>query len=139
MIRGYRVINDRLVRDLCDHGYDIRLGHVAVLSNLDYKTETRLVMLAERAGVTKQAVTPVVTDLVNKGYVQVRVDPADRRAKLVSLTREGKRLIDDAQPLIIKIEDDLSDVLGSERLALLNDLLGELLMALEQGSLYPSS
>lgn len=139
MIRGYRAINDRLVRDLCDCGFDIRLGHVGVLSNLDYDAEIRLVTLAERAGVTKQAVTPVVNDLVKKGYLRARPDPDDGRAKLVKLTEEGQHLIDAAQPLIVKIEDELRRALGDPRLTQLNDLMVDLLAAVEHGSPYPHS
>jgi DNA-binding MarR family transcriptional regulator len=58
----------------------------APLMLFEDSTRTRQVALAERAGVTKQAIGPVVRELEQLGYVRTGPDPADHRAKLVSLT-----------------------------------------------------
>ena len=136
LFRSYRAINDRLISELNSTGFGLRLGHVGVISNLEYDGGTRLSTLASRAGVTKQAVTPVVRDLEQMGYVDTSTDPTDGRAKLVSLTPEGRRLIDAAQPLIVAIEGEIGRLLG-KRLAELHETLRQLLESLEEGSPYP--
>lgn len=45
--------------------------------------------LAVHLGVTKQAASQLVEDLVRKGYVERRPHPDDARAKLVVLTERG--------------------------------------------------
>jgi DNA-binding MarR family transcriptional regulator len=47
------------------------------------------VRLARAFQVTKQTMTSTLARLERQGYVRVRPDPADGRAKLVSLTTEG--------------------------------------------------
>ncbi|MBC3842386.1 winged helix-turn-helix transcriptional regulator [Streptacidiphilus sp. 4-A2] len=45
--------------------------------------------LAEHLGVTKQAASQLVEELVRKGYVERHPHPADARARLVVLTERG--------------------------------------------------
>ncbi len=47
------------------------------------------VRLARAFQVTKQTMTSTLARLERQGYVRVRPDPADGRAKLVSITAEG--------------------------------------------------
>lgn len=138
MFRGYRVINARLLDGLGESGHTaLRLGHVGVLSNLDLTEGTRLVTLAERAGVTKQAIGPVVRELESIGYLLTAPDPDDGRAKLVSLTPAGRQVIDQAQPIIDRIEDSVRATLGPAGFEALARLLGELLDGFEEGDAHP--
>ncbi|MGW2665117.1 MarR family winged helix-turn-helix transcriptional regulator [Nocardia tengchongensis] len=45
--------------------------------------------IAEHLGVTKQAASQLVDELVKKGYAQRNPHPTDARAKLVTLTERG--------------------------------------------------
>src|ERR1700730_14612078 len=84
LIRGYRVINLNLLDGLRSAGDpQLRFGHFTVLTNLDLSPGTRQVSIAERAGVTKQAIGPIVRELEAMGYVRTQPDPKDGRAKLV--------------------------------------------------------
>src|SRR5215213_7676799 len=81
---------DELHRRLHERGYaEIRPGHGCVFRFID-DDGTRLTELAERSGLTKQAVGEVVADLEELGYVERVPDPADRRAKTIVLTRRGR-------------------------------------------------
>ena len=110
---------------------------VAVLSNLDLSHGTRLVTIAERAGVTKQAIGPVVRELEAMGYVSTDADPSDGRAKLASLTPAGRQVIDQAQPIIDRIEGTVRANLGPAGFELLVRLLGDLLDGFDEGDAYP--
>ena len=138
MFRGYRAINARLLDELGAAGHTaLRLGHVAVLSNLDLDQGTRLVTLAERAGVTKQAIGPVVRELEGLGYVQTTADPHDGRAKRVILTPSGRQVIDQAQPLIDRIEDSVRAHLQPAGFETLTALLSQLLNGFDEGDAHP--
>src|SRR3712207_4666682 len=69
------------------HG-DIREGHGCVFGFIEPEG-SRLTSLAERSGLTKQAVGEAVDDLQRLGYVERVPDPSDGRAKLVRLTEKG--------------------------------------------------
>src|SRR5690348_13214240 len=48
--------------------------------------------LAQRSGVTKQAMSQLVRELERRGYIEQIADPKDTRAKLVRLTVRGIEL-----------------------------------------------
>jgi len=138
LIRGYRAINLSLLEELRGAGdRQLRFGHFTVLTNLDLSVGTRQVTIAERAGVTKQSIGPVVRELEAMGYVRTQPDPSDRRATLVSLTSAGRRVIDQAQPLIDRLEDRIRDRIGAAAFETLVELLGRLLEGFDEGDAYP--
>jgi DNA-binding MarR family transcriptional regulator len=79
--------------------------------------------LAEHLGVTRQAASQLVDELIDKGYVERRPHPSDRRARLIVLTERGwacTRAADEAAAETIR---PWAALLGEERLhALRNDL-----------------
>lgn len=107
-------------------GYsDVTVAHTAVFSVIDL-AGTPIGVLARRAGVTKQAMSQLVGDLVAKGYVERREDPDDRRSRIVLLTAKGIEAIHSARGHIAAIERDYRRVLGSERFDTLCELLSEI-------------
>ena len=50
---------------------------------------TRSTVLAQRAGVTKQAMSQLVRVMERQGYLEQVADPADTRAKVVRMTGRG--------------------------------------------------
>lgn len=81
-----------LVAGLHAAGYlDLSPAHHVVFENLD-PGGTRLTELAARAGVTHQSMSELVSGLAQRGYLERRPDPGDRRARIVHLTDKGKRM-----------------------------------------------
>lgn len=64
----------------------------------------RIGIIAELAGVSKQAISQQVTYLERHGYVAVEPDPDDNRAKVVRLTPLGAETRDVCRPLFGTIE-----------------------------------
>jgi MarR family transcriptional regulator, temperature-dependent positive regulator of motility len=75
---------------------------------------TRASALAERSGLTRQALTQIVDDLEALGYVTRRADPADRRAKLVAYTERGREVYETGRRVIAAIEREMAAQLGDE-------------------------
>ncbi|MEU5217422.1 MarR family transcriptional regulator [Streptomyces sp. NPDC020807] len=81
---------EQLHQQLHDEGFThIRYRHGAVFRFID-PDGTRLTTLAERSGLTKQAIAEIVDELEAAGYTTRTPDPTDRRAKLIRLTPQGK-------------------------------------------------
>ena len=74
-----------------------------IFENIDPEG-TRLTVLAHRAGLTHQSIGEVVAELEQRGYVERVPDPVDRRARLVRLTPDGRRLVRTAVAAIDAIE-----------------------------------
>ncbi|HEV2061593.1 MAG TPA: MarR family transcriptional regulator [Solirubrobacteraceae bacterium] len=87
---------------------------------------SRVTDLARLAQVSKPTVVYLVDELERLGYVERVADPADRRAKLVRLTRRGLRAQEAARAIVGEIEADWSRLLGPSDFATLRTLLERL-------------
>lgn len=84
---------------------------------------SRLTELAAGANITAQSMGQIVDELEELGYVRRQPDPDDRRAKLITLTEQGHAAVAAGESAITGIEEDLVNILGPDRAALLRDLL----------------
>ncbi len=126
LLRAQRDFDAELNARLRERGYpDVRLAHSALFAHIDLEG-TRSSELAERAGMTKQGMGQLVMDLEKKGYVQRVEDPEDGRAKLVRLTKKGRRHVRDAREIIGEIEEAYGLRLGDGRLETLRAILKDL-------------
>jgi DNA-binding MarR family transcriptional regulator len=86
--------------------------------------------LAKRLGVTQQAASKSVADLERRGYVARAPDPADARARLVTLTPRAQDAIEGGRRHRAAIEAELAERLGARRVEaarrLLVDVVNEL-------------
>ena len=92
---------------------EIRPTHHAVLRHLD-ADGTRATELAERAGLTRQALTQIIDALEARGYGARRPDPEDRRAKLVVYTDRGLHGYRAGRQTIARMEHEFATLLGHE-------------------------
>ena len=122
--RGYSLRAIELLRTAGHNG--LSLAHTNLLAHLE-PGGARTTSLAERAGISKQAIGSLVAELEEKGYVARAVDPADRRATLISYTPSGWQFLRDAHGVKQAIEAEYTAKLGDQRMATLRLLLTQLL------------
>lgn len=99
----------------------MREGYSCVFGFIDTDGGSRLTDLAERSGLTKQAVGEVVVELERIGYVRRCPDPADRRAKVITLTARGRDGCAAARRLAAEIESEWAAQLGDDLVAQLRE------------------
>jgi DNA-binding MarR family transcriptional regulator len=125
--RATDLVQDDLHRELTARGHpEIRDGHGCVFGNIE-PDGSRLTELAERAGLTKQAVGEVVADLERLGYVERTPDPTDGRAKIIRLSERGAEAQAAGFAILADIERRWGERYGAERMAVLRELLGDVL------------
>lgn len=83
--------------------------------------------LAERAGLTKQAVQQFIDELVTDGIVMRTPDATDARARRVRLTPEGEAAMRDADRIKLQIEARWRDHLGDAVFSNLKTALSRLI------------
>ncbi|MBF6445877.1 MarR family winged helix-turn-helix transcriptional regulator [Nocardia farcinica] len=127
--RSYEHTLEQALRPALDER--LRPAHFAVFRYLDLEG-SRITALADAAGMTQQSMGELVTHLAACGYVERRVDPADRRARLVVATPAGRSALRRARREIEAIERALAARLGESTVAGLRaalagvaDVLGE--------------
>jgi len=126
-LRAQRAYDTRAVEKLHARGHTrLTLAHTALLANLD-TAGTRITTLAQRAGMTKQAMGQLAHDLEREGYIARAADPDDGRATLVTFTERGWQFLHDAYELKQEIEAEYAAVLGEPEMASLRAALTLLL------------
>lgn len=131
LFRAARLVNERAVARVQARGGQLRTAHTALLPHIT-SAGVRLTELADKLGVTKQAVGPLVDDLEREGIVERVDDPADRRAKLIRWTKRGERALLDGIGVLAALERDLAKSVGKQRMAALADTLEALIAAVEE-------
>jgi DNA-binding MarR family transcriptional regulator len=82
-----------------------------------------LTALAERVGMTKQALGEFADDLEGRGLLESVRDPADRRVRILRLTSAGRAAVEAGDELIRVAEARYRDRLGAQQWDRLRDLL----------------
>ncbi|HEX2620137.1 MAG TPA: MarR family transcriptional regulator [Phototrophicaceae bacterium] len=126
--RAARAYSELALRKLQAHGYEhITLFHTALISNLD-TSGTRISTLADRAGMTKQAMGQLVAELEEGGYITREIDPIDKRATLIYFTGAGWKLLEVAHQLKMEIEAEYIAAMGEVNMRTLRNLLEMLII-----------
>ena len=119
LVLAERHVVNALQEHLVAAGFvDHRVVHHNVMAHVTYEG-IRLTDLAERAGITKQAMSELVRDLVKLGYLRTGPDPKDGRAKLVTFTARGRQAVDAATDAFRKMDRALARRIGPRELGAL--------------------
>jgi DNA-binding MarR family transcriptional regulator len=109
---------------------DINLGHFSVLPFIDDKG-VRATAIAQRSGISKQAVGKTLDDLKAKGYLVSLSDPKDKRASLVRLNDQGINMMKLALTATKEVEAHWCELVGDKSVKAFKSLCGTLLSKLE--------
>jgi DNA-binding MarR family transcriptional regulator len=98
--------------------------HYAILVVLDEGSRETQGSIADSLGYDRGQLVGLLDDLEERGLVERRRDPNDRRRHLVRLTSEGKKALKRLRALSTQIDDDfLSPLSEKERASLHGHLL----------------
>lgn len=90
LLRAATQLVDGIQAGLVGRGFaDVRPAHGFAFARIAAGQAT-VIELATHLGVTKQAASQLVEQLVQRGYVTRSVDPRDSRARLLQLTSRGR-------------------------------------------------
>ncbi len=111
----------------------IRRSHSSLFRNMGFES-VRLTELADRAGITQQAMGKLVKEMEREGYVKRHIDQSDKRAKIIELTEIGTKLVKDNMEIVDEILQEYSEALGSEGIEDLEKTLRNSVDALRLGN-----
>jgi DNA-binding MarR family transcriptional regulator len=118
-----QAVQRRIIKALNGSGFgELRMPHMAVLQ-FPGPDGTRPGVLAERAGMSKQAMNQLLRSLEALGYI-IRSDaPNEGRARVVRLTKRGHAAYSKIHDILRDIEREWSAELGPKRFTELKELL----------------
>jgi DNA-binding MarR family transcriptional regulator len=118
-----QAIHRRLIDELNAAGFaELRLPHMAVLQ-FPGPDGVRPGMLAERAGISKQAMNQLLRSLEALGYIARSDAPDEGRARIVRLTERGRAAYAKIHEILRDVEREWSTELGLEDFTRLKRLL----------------
>lgn len=121
----YRAMESAVLDELRRHGHDMSVSQARVFQRIGAKG-SRMNDLAGAAQVSKQTLTSIVDQLEQRGWVRRSPDPADARARVVTITDEGRALIELGRPVVEEMERSWERRLGPHRTAELRRALTDL-------------
>ena len=118
-----QAVHRRIIHELNTVGFEeLRVPHMAVLQ-FPGPDGVRPGTLAERAGISKQAMNQLLRSLEHLGYI-VRSDaPDEGRARIIRLTKRGRAAYSKIHQILREIEREWSAELGFKRFGQLKELL----------------
>lgn len=128
LFKAARLWNEAAVARLQSE-HPVRLAHTRLFPHIGL-APTRASDIAERAGISKQAVSKTLAELEALGVVERLPDPRDRRARLVQFTPAGVQALLHGLATLQAMEAELRAQLGDPALDALRDHLPALITAL---------
>ena len=123
----YGVLQERVYKAVAAAGHpDLRPMHSAILRHLS-ADGGRVSDVARASGLAKQSAAYVVEDLVTLGYLRSDPDPEDGRARRISYTARGHKLLTALMNASQSAEAALEANLGPARLRSLRNTLEAML------------
>ena len=103
-----------VVARLAARGYvDFPFASANLLWLLD-EGGTRSTLLAQRAGVTKQAMSQLVRLMERQGYLEQVADPNDTRAKVVRMTPRGEAVKTACVEVREELNQEIAQMIGGK-------------------------
>lgn len=129
LLRASRVVNTTIVEGLHQRGFtELSSTHTALLSNLDLEGSS-LTIVAQRAGMTKQAMGRLADELIGLNYIKSTRDDVDKRAIKLVFTKSGLKLMKQSFAIMDELEKRCAHRLGEQRfntlLTSLQDIVDE--------------
>ncbi|OZI25990.1 hypothetical protein CAL26_01130 [Bordetella genomosp. 9] len=123
------LVEQRLSSALAEAGYaDIQIAHFKVF-RFPPPENARPIDLAQRAGMSKQAMNYLLQQLEEMGYVR-RINVEGAASRVVSLTEKGWKVAEIQRATVHAIEDEWARRIGKQRFQVFYDVLTELSGAL---------
>lgn len=135
LFKAARLLNDEALSRVRARSGERRLraSHTTLLPHIDLEG-TRLTVLADKLGVTKQAAGQLVEELEQMGVLERVDDPTDGRAKLIRFSKAGRRGLLDGLGVLRELEQELAQRVGRTRMRALHDALGQIIDLLERAA-----
>lgn len=133
LIKAARLYNERMISIFRETvGLpDLQLYHLSLFAHIDLKGST-INEISKKAGISKQAVSKTVAELVAMKALIQSPNPDDARSKLISFPTEGPYTLEKGVAFLKQQDELMSSMLGPDKLQEFHHNLAVLIDELDQ-------
>ena len=132
--RANRALQADMVQAQHRRGHpEIKPAHNSVFATLAPEG-SRAADMAARAGITRQSMGEVIREMVDLGILEMRPDPEDRRAKLVTYTEHGQWVASHGYEHLRELEQRFAEEFGDQEYETARDVLARVANLLDRWS-----
>lgn len=125
LMRAFMWFDEQLRARLLERGWGpVSRSQSLVLTHVA-NGASRASRIAENMGVSRQAMSQLLSEMAEAGLIEMVPDPVDRRAQLVRFAAAGARIREDAQQTLRALEDEMEAILGRAPAAALRAALAK--------------
>src|SRR5262249_20315998 len=106
-VRAHRLVVEAMAEA------DGRAYHFAILAALDEFGPDSQVRVGQRCGIDQSDMHTMLRELTQQGHVARTSDHSDRRRNLITLTRSGRRRLDELDSALSTVQDTLLATLST--------------------------
>ncbi|MGB0224685.1 MULTISPECIES: MarR family winged helix-turn-helix transcriptional regulator [unclassified Marinobacterium] len=99
-------------------GADVTSVQFASMQAIELHGEMEQSQIAQSIHYDKATIGGVIDRLEKRGWVERKSNPKDRRAKLVTLTKEGRKALEEITPVVKALQDQVVANLSDDERAL---------------------
>jgi DNA-binding MarR family transcriptional regulator len=120
------------LKTIFSNGSDLHMNEVWALGRIEHAIRTTgsgigNSLIQEELHITKSAISQIIDSLVLKGYVNRMPNAHDRRRMQLTITPEGKQILERMSRQANDLADKVAENMGEEKIRLMFDLLNEFL------------
>lgn len=123
LLRAFYWVDEGLQRNLRKRGGPVVTHSQSMVISTIGEGIRRPSAIAERLGISRQAVHQCLRELVKVGLVSLQDDPDDARAKIAALKADARPMRKEALRILDELEDALARRIGEERVKELREAL----------------
>jgi DNA-binding MarR family transcriptional regulator len=128
LLHSAHLVEERLRKRLAPLGVQPRQARI--LDAIGHLGETSQIRLAEEMSVTQASMSTMIVRLVELGLITKRVDKAELRSNILSITRRGQKLLESIYQLWAETDREIEATIGLKNTKHLTDLTLKLRNAL---------
>lgn len=111
-----RFFDDWAHQEFVKQGYPyFKMSYLPFIMNISTSGSTNN-EIAQKAKVTKQAMSKVVKELTAHGLIRVEKHPTDARASMIFLTKEGEKFVSQSKFCVSGLQEEYKTIIGEEAL-----------------------
>jgi DNA-binding MarR family transcriptional regulator len=123
----FRLIRRKLVIDtLAESDPNFKLLHFEILKVLKDEGTMHVAKIGEKLIIAKAQMTHLIDKLVELGFIEREICPADRRTMNIFLTKKGEKFLEEQDALILNAVREIMATLSDEELEALSGSLRRL-------------